>query len=61
MSDIFYPSLQFCIRGIFYMLSFTVNKQLFDILHSLFKAGQGLTKLAKVWVIGGARSEACIY
>ena len=60
MASIIYPAAHFLVKNIYAAVAFSLSRQLFQVLHSLFKAGAGLLKIGKVYVLGTPSSE-CIY
>lgn len=60
MVSIIYPVAHFFVKSLYLMAHFSLVKWLFNVLHSLFKAGAGLLKIAKVYVLG-TPSQDCIY
>lgn len=60
MSAIIIPTTYFLINTIQRAVGFTRVKFLFNVLNSLWKAGAGLLRIGKVYVLG-TRSTECIY
>ncbi len=60
MSAILLPTAQFLVKSTGRFASIMTLGPLFKVLNSLWKAGSGLIRIAKVYVLG-TRSTDCIY